>query len=128
VLFVPTLADIRATGLLAHSVQAIGADDALRLEIAGRDRRFDANPIWFGQHRLIGPMRPFRMTRSARFSNAIDQYGHRGSRFRAGSTTSMILTVADWVPQAVDVSRPADERIVMLCQRFFEFATQLSPQ
>jgi hypothetical protein len=40
----------------------------------------------------------------------------------------MILTVADWVPQAVDVSQPADERIVMLCQRFFGFATQLSPQ
>jgi uncharacterized protein (DUF1501 family) len=32
----------------------------------------------------------------------------------------MILTVADWVPQAVDVSRAADERIVMLCQRFCE--------
>src|SRR4029077_2145679 len=84
VLFVPTLADIRATGLFAHGVQAVGAHDPLRLEITGRDRRFDANPIGLGWHRLIGPMRLFWMTRATRFSNAIDQYSHSGNRFRAG--------------------------------------------
>jgi hypothetical protein len=48
-------------------------------------------------------MRLFRVTRAARLSNAIDQYGHRVSRFRAGIDPPMILTVADWVPQAVGV-------------------------
>jgi hypothetical protein len=65
-------------------------------------------------------MRLFRMTRAARFSNAIDQYGHRGTRFRAGIRPPMILTAADWVPQVADAlliggalkGGRADERVL----------------
>src|SRR3954452_13185466 len=45
VLLVPALADIGAAGLLAHGVQAVFLDDAVRLAIAARDRRLDADPI-----------------------------------------------------------------------------------
>ena len=50
VLLVPALTDVGATGLLAHGVQAVLLDDALRLAIAARNRRLDADPIRLAQH------------------------------------------------------------------------------
>ena len=64
VLLLPALADVGAAGLLAHGVQAVVAHDALRLEIAGRHRRLDADPIGLWQHRRIRLVRLFRMARA----------------------------------------------------------------
>ena len=45
VLLLPALADIRAAGLLAHGVQAVGAHDRVRVGVARRHRRLDADPV-----------------------------------------------------------------------------------
>src|SRR5580658_10762989 len=63
VLFLPALADIGTAGLLAYGVQAVGAHDARRLDIAGRDRSLDADPVRLAQAGLIRPVRFFRMAR-----------------------------------------------------------------
>ena len=39
------------------------AHDSRRRDIAGRDRRFDADPVGLAQARLIRPVRLFRMAR-----------------------------------------------------------------
>ena len=64
VLLLPALADIRAAGLLAHGVQAVGAHDGVRLDIAGRHRRLDADPVGLLGCGGIRPMRLFRMARA----------------------------------------------------------------
>ena len=45
VLLLPALADIRAAGLLADGVQAVGPHDLAGRGIAGRDRRPDPDPV-----------------------------------------------------------------------------------
>ena len=80
VLFLPALADIGTAGLLAHGVQAVGAHDARRRDIAGRDRRLDANPVGLAQAGLIRPVRLFRMARRTGLAEqSVDYNGHDGS-------------------------------------------------
>src|SRR5262249_26484149 len=64
VLLLPALADIRATGLLAHRVQAVVTHDFLGSEITLRDGSFHANPVWLSLDRRIRLVRLFRMTRA----------------------------------------------------------------
>jgi hypothetical protein len=64
VLLVPALADIRAAGLLAHGVQAVGAHDGLRVLIALRNGRLDPDPIRLAQHGRVRPMRLFGVART----------------------------------------------------------------
>ena len=75
VLLVPAFADIRAAGLFADGVQTIVAHDLLRGEIAGRHRRFDANPIGLPQDRQIRLVRLFGMAR-ARVINEVEDDSH----------------------------------------------------
>src|SRR6202035_5151455 len=80
VLFLPALADIGTAGLLAHRVRAVGAHDAGRLDIAGRDRRLDADPVGLAQAWLIRPVRLFRVANRAGLAEqSIDNNGHNGS-------------------------------------------------
>ena len=77
VLFLPALADIGTAGLLAHGVQAVGAHDSRRRDIAGRDRRLDADPVGLAQARLIRPVRLFRMARRTGLTqHRVDYNGH----------------------------------------------------
>src|SRR5262249_10863546 len=77
VLGLPAFADIWTARFFASGVQIVGADDLPGLDVTGRDRRLDANPIRLGQDRLIRTMRLFRMARTGRPANTIDQYSHR---------------------------------------------------
>ncbi len=75
VLLLPALADIRAAGLLAHRVQAVGAHERVRLVIAGRHWRLDADPVGFSRDGGIRPMRLFRMARARRIEVEDDGHG-----------------------------------------------------
>ena len=77
VLLLPALADVRAAGLLAHRVQAVLLHDALRLRIAARDRRLDADPVRLAQYGRIRPMRLLGMARARRRGQIVDDDGHR---------------------------------------------------
>src|SRR5579862_94157 len=79
----PALADIGASGLLAHRVQAVFAHDALGLQIARRDGRLDADPIGLAQRGLIWPMRLFGMAWSVWVNQIVDYHGHGGSGMRS---------------------------------------------
>ena len=46
VLFLPAFADIRAARLFAHCVERVFANELLGGEVARRDGRLDANPVW----------------------------------------------------------------------------------
>ena len=126
----PALADIGAAGLLADGVQAVGADDPLRLEIARRDRRLDANPVRLAQHRLVRPMRLFRVTRAAGgVSQGVDQDGHglymetRAGIYPAANTYGSVCRAASSgsIPcdgRAIDA---VHERLVRFRLRFRRF-------
>ena len=45
VLLLPALADVRAAGLLADGVQAVGAHDSVGVGVTLRHRRLDADPV-----------------------------------------------------------------------------------
>src|SRR5712692_1069777 len=64
VLLLPTLADVRAAGLLAHRMQAVRAHDRTRLQIAARDRRLDSDPVWLLERRRVRPMRLLGVARA----------------------------------------------------------------
>ena len=59
VLLLPALADIRAAGLLAHRDQAVVAHDLVRVDIAGRHRRLDADPVGLFRRRANPADAPF---------------------------------------------------------------------
>ena len=64
VLLLPALADVRAAGLLAYRVQAVGTHDGVGIGVALRYRRFDADPVGLFRHGRIRPVRLFRMART----------------------------------------------------------------
>ena len=94
VLLLPALADIGAAGLLADGVQAVRAHDPLRLRIALRDRRLDADPVGLAQRGVSGPMRLLGMAR-ARPAGGVENDGH-GSLFRP-LTYAAPICAARWL-------------------------------
>ena len=64
VFLLPALANVRATGLFAHGVQAVVTHNFLGSEIALRDGSLHANPVGLFQNRRIRPVRLFRVTRA----------------------------------------------------------------
>src|SRR5262245_32479211 len=75
VLFLPTLTDIRAARFFTHGVERVFAHKLLRGEIARRDWRLDANPVWLWQNGRIRSVRLFRVAR-ARIVNEVEDDRH----------------------------------------------------
>src|ERR1700730_17975720 len=61
VFFSPALADVGAAGLLADGYEPMFLDNFLRRGPLRRARRLDPDPFGFSRHRLVGPMRLFRV-------------------------------------------------------------------
>src|SRR4029079_12786141 len=104
VLLLPAFADIRATGLLTHRVQAVVTHDLLGGEIAGRDRGLHTNPVGLFLDRRIRPMRLLRVTR-ARIVYQVENDCHgsylrpRCDRRKAAWVALIRLVSRIWVPR-----------------------------
>src|SRR4051794_8237281 len=79
VLFLPAFADIGATRLLTDGVKTVGSHDRLRLGIAFRHRRLDADPVGFLKRGSVGAVRLFRMAQM-RSADGVEHDGHAVSK------------------------------------------------
>src|SRR5208337_1551957 len=70
---------IGAAGLLAHRVQAVSPHDISRRRVARRDWRLYLDPVRLAQHRLVRPMRLFRMAGRSCGAGRVDQDRHESS-------------------------------------------------